>query len=47
VFEEFLPDHVVCDDGRLFGKLIPELEVLIEFGPAFGDSRGDEAEEVI
>jgi hypothetical protein len=47
VFDEFFPDHVVCDDGRFFGKLVPELEVLIEFSPAFGDSCRDEAEEVI
>lgn len=47
MFKEFLPDHVLCDDGRLFGELIPEFEVLIEFSPAFGDSGGDETEEVI
>jgi hypothetical protein len=47
MLDEFLSHHVPTDDRRFLREFVPELKVLVEFGPALGDGCGDEAEEVV
>jgi hypothetical protein len=47
MFQELFLDHIRPRNIRFPREFIPELEVLIELGPALGNSGRDQAEEIV